>query len=320
MRSTTTLRRAVRGASDRIGLATVVDAAAGAVRDRHLPADEREWRRHLAKLLRRGLRSTGPAKWADPAIDGIPIVICLWNRPERVHEIVSMLESLDPPTRLKLLFWNNAEANAPQYGWTADHVPSGSLASIDLVNSSVNIGGLARFVAVRWLRNSGYDGPVLMLDDDQIVAPSFVSDLLDDWTPESIVGWWAFNQVRSYWDREQVEVGAETDHVGTGGTVLDSSLVDDDRFFFDLPRRFAFMEDQWMSYQALARGWRLQKARTTMHFVLEERNQYHAMIELKDEFHRYLRGTPAFLPPRPNARTGRNGRLRPRIGRSRRSV
>lgn len=306
------VRAVVRSASDRLGLAPAIDAVAARVRDRDLPAEEQAWRSHLDTLLRRGLRSTGTAKWSDPQVSGVPMVMCLWNRPERLRQIIYMLESMTPPTRIKLLLWNNAAENAPLYSGVADHAPTGSLASIDLVNSSVNIGGLARFVAVRWLRNAGYSGPVLMLDDDQVVAPSFVSDLLADWTPRSIVGWWAFNQVRSYWDREQVPAGAETDHVGTGGTILDPELVDDDRFFFDLPRRFAFMEDQWMSYQALGRGWRLQKARTSIDFVLEERNQYHAMIELKDEFHRYLRGTPAFLPPRPNQRTGRRGRLLPR--------
>jgi len=256
-----------------------------------------EWRATWLRSLSRGITTDTRNSWGTPDATSIPLVMCLWNRPERIHDIVSMLETLDGPP-VRVLFWNNAPDKRESYSWLADHAPRGSLTGIDLYTSDVNIGGLARFVATRLLTNSGYTGPVLFLDDDQDVSPSFVSDLLADYAPRSIVGWWAFDFGVSYWERVQIDAGSTAQHVGTGGMVFDSALVRDDQFFADLPRRYAFLEDQWMSHFALLRGWTLKKARTHIEFVLEHTNQYHAMIGIKDEFFWQVYGTDLGAPRR----------------------
>ena len=244
------------------------------------------WHDRLLALLETGVVVRTDAAWASPSTASIPLVMCLWNRPERIHEIVDMLQGLDHPVRL--LLWNNAEDQRETYAWVESHVPRGSLESVDIVHSPENIGGLARFVAVRFLRNSGYDGPVVMLDDDQDVAASFVDDLLADYRPDRIAAWWAFDFGPSYWDRVQIDVGSRADHGGTGGTVMDASLVDDDSFFLSLPERYAFLEDQWMSHYAHSLGWTIVKTKTEIGFVLEHKNQYHGLHDRKDEFHRHL--------------------------------
>ncbi len=269
------------------------------------------WHQQLLTLLESGVALSTTGRWASASRDSVPLVVCLWNRPERIDDIIAMLESLDPTRPVRLLLWNNAVDERDSYAWLQDHEPRGALASIDLVHSAANIGGLARFVAVRLLRNAGYEGPVLMLDDDQDVTPSFVGDLLANYQPRSIVAWWAFDFGPSYWDRVQIEPGDRADHGGTGGTVLDSSLVDDDRFFLSLPERYAFLEDQWMSHYARSLGWTIVKADTEIGFVLEHKNQYHGLHERKDEFHRHLKdGTVTTgRPLRSSSRGRRRGRF-----------
>jgi len=272
------------------------------------------WHERLLAVLEGGMTSTRSARWTAPDDDSIPLVMCLWNRPERIHDIVTMLERLDPARPVRVLLWNNDLALRAEYAWLDDHVPSGSLRSVDVVHSPTNLGGLARFVAIRLLRNGGYEGPVVMLDDDQDVRPSFVDDLLADHSPRRIAAWWAFDFGPSYWDRVQISVGSIADHGGTGGTVVDASLVDDDRFFLSLPERYAFLEDQWMSHYARTLGWTIVKADTEIGFVLEHKNQYHGLHERKDEFHRGLEDGSFPIGPEigSSAKGRRQGRLNPR--------
>lgn len=246
--------------------------------------------------MRSGVTVATDGTWGRPDSPGVPLVMCLWNRPDRLPQVLEMLSGLDVEQPVRLLLWNNNSADAARYAETVRGAARGSLVSVDLVQSPVNIGGLARFVASRLLWNAGYRGPVLMLDDDQDVTPRFVTDLLADYHARSVVAWWAFSQHGSYWARAEIAPGSPADHAGTGGTVYDCELVSDDAFFARLPRRFAFLEDQWMSFFAHAKGWRVVKARTDIGLVSEELNQYHALKPMKDVFYDFQRQAgPAFV-------------------------
>jgi hypothetical protein len=246
---------------------------------------ERAWQRTIGPLLSDGVAIRGSGEWTKPKPDVVPLVMCLWNRPERIETVLEMLRSLSGPHQIALLLWNNNVGDAAFYEKAIEGAVGGNLASVDLVQSPANIGGLARFIATRLLVNGGYEGPVVMLDDDQDVSETFLEDLLRDYTPRSVVAWWAFSLHGSYWRRAEIEPGAAADHAGTGGTVVDSSLVGDDRFFANLPRTFAFLEDQWMTFFAHSLGWRVVKARTAIDLVSEDKNQYHGLSPLKDAFY-----------------------------------
>lgn len=246
---------------------------------------ERAWQRTIGAILTNGTTVRQTGAWTRPDVDVVPLVMCLWNRPERIETVLEMLRTLSGPHRVALLLWNNNSTDASFYEKAVEGAVGGSLASVDLVQSPSNVGGLARFLAARLLVNGGYQGPVVMLDDDQDVSKTFLEDLLRDYTPRSITAWWAFSLHGSYWRRAEIEPGTAADHAGTGGTVFDSSLVRDDRFFANLPRTFAFLEDQWMTFFAHSLGWRIVKARTTIDLVSEEKNQYHGLSPLKDAFY-----------------------------------
>lgn len=224
-----------------------------------------------------------------PSTEALPVVMTLWSRPERASAILTELAAQEGSSPIRLLWWNNSRAHAGAYVQAvADADDLGAIASVELRSSRVNIGGLARFLVLRRLRRDGYGGPVVFLDDDQHVGPSFLADLVSRYTPASLRGVWAFRQHGSYWGRDELADGEPATYVGTGGCVLDPAIVDDPEFFAALPDRYRFIEDQWLSFQALRHGWTLAKADIPFEFVLQERNQYHAMVDLKEQFFTYL--------------------------------
>jgi hypothetical protein len=280
---------------------------------------EREWQQELTAVLERGVQTTEGVGVHAIADGSVPIIMCLWNRPERIRGIISMLEALDGKPPVRLVLWNNNADDADFYAgvvreWhdrnrTCDE--DRTLRSIDLINSPKNFGGLGRFLAARLMWNDGYRGPIVTLDDDQDVSPRFIRDLERQWTPRSIVPWWGFRLHGSYWRRSEIEPGTTPDHAGTGGTMLDVALVGDDRFFARLPHRYAYLEDQWMSFFAQQEHWRITKARTDITLVSEEKNQYHGLKPLKDVFYVWQRTVGAFWLRLPHRR--RAGWARGRI-------
>ncbi|PSL38777.1 hypothetical protein CLV49_2406 [Labedella gwakjiensis] len=247
------------------------------------------FRRERARVrYAKGRFHTSTLAGAAPA-DGIAVVMCLWNRPERIGDILRVLARQTGTPPIRLVLWANRAADRRHYEREIRRIgASGALASVELTTSRVNVGGLGRFFALRRLRDSGYSGPAITLDDDQEIEPTFIRTLLDVYAPRSLHGVWAFRQGSSYWDREAADDGQPADYIGTGGCVLDPSIVDDDGFFTDLPDRYSFLEDQWMSWRAARAGWDLRKVDAPFEFVLAERNQYGALLWLKDEFHAYL--------------------------------
>jgi hypothetical protein len=221
----------------------------------------------------------------------LPVIMCLWNRPSRIDAILAELDAQDSPRGIRLMLWNNAAADDSHYrDRIAGFTPRGALRSVEYVSSDVNIGGLARFLLARTiLCSSTASGQFVMLDDDQVVTSAFLRDLLAASGPRRIAGVWAWRRLdRTHGNRLPVRPGEPADYVGTGGCVCDLELVAHATFFTELPRRYAFLEDQWMCAYARSRGWELTKVDTPFEFVLAEQNQYLALGNLKDEFWEYL--------------------------------
>ena len=230
--------------------------------------------------------------------EAVSVVMALWSRPERAEEFLGQLNAQRDVPPLRVLLWNNAPANDEHYRAAARSLRPGAVSSIEMRSSRTNFGGVARFFLIARLRRTGYTGPVLMLDDDQRIDETFAAALLGRHRPRSIVGVWAFTQRGTYWGRDEVPDDGEATYVGTGGCVVDSAIVELPGFWDRLPDRFAFVEDQWMSYCARVAGWSLRKADVPVEFVLQERNQHLGLHALKEEFFRFLYNARPDLEPR----------------------
>ena len=228
--------------------------------------------------------------------DALAVVVCLWNRPSRIDDVLRMVDSQVLNRRLRLVLWNNQPADDAHYREAvARFRPAGALASVEM-HTSPNIGGIGRFVAMRELVTRGYAGTFIMIDDDENVSASFVADLLDYAAPRTIAGAWAWLSEGRYWRRARVsESGHRANHIGTGGAACDSAIVRSEGFFRDIPSDYLFMEDMWMSRCALNSGWSLVAVGTPVEFVLSELDQGHAIFDQKEKFWKWM-ARPARTP------------------------
>ncbi|NQX33638.1 hypothetical protein [Herbiconiux sp. VKM Ac-2851] len=247
-------------------------------------------------LLGLGARGLVPARRAvgSPVAGAVPVVMCLWNRPDRLERVLDGIAAQQGDRPVRLMLWNNQRRDRARYAELLRHRrPDRALASVEIVDSPLNIGGLARFFVLARLRRTGFAGPVILLDDDQEISPTFVSELLAASTPASVRGVWAWAiGSGGYWDRTPA-TGEEAGYVGTGGCVLDASIVDDRRFFTALPLNHLYLEDIWMNSVARRLGWTLAHVDAGYSFVEEEVGQHHTLADAKAEFFDYLRSPAA---------------------------
>ena len=224
-----------------------------------------------------------------PRLDSIPVIICLWNRPSRIDDILTQLDGQDGTQRVRLMLWNNNDADDAYYRERiAAFTASGTLDSVEYVRSPRNVGGMGRFFLAKYLYKAGFRGHFITLDDDQDVTPAFLDTLLGYAAPHEFSGFWAWNYIDSHWNRTPTEPGELADYAGTGGAICDIEIVQSSDFFTELPRRYAFLEDQWLCGYAKSLGWQVRKADLDITFVLHETNQFPQLADLKDEFRQYL--------------------------------
>ena len=223
------------------------------------------------------------------ANNAVFVVICLWNRPERLRALLDGLASQRDCPPIRLVLWNNNTADDSRYrAMISEFTVSGALSSVELHTNAVNLGGLARFIAARKLINRSEHQPFLMLDDDQDPGRCFVRDALAQYTPNSFAGVWAFRLKTGYWDREELTHGDKACYVGTGGSICDGALLRSRTFFSRLPYRYAFVEDLWASAYFTARSATVRKLDTPVAFTDSVADQHHDLVWLKAEFFEYL--------------------------------
>jgi hypothetical protein len=224
-----------------------------------------------------------------PGQNSVPVIVCLWNRPQRIDDILTQLDAQATRQRVRLMFWNNNNADDAYYRERiAAFTPSGALASVEYVQSRRNVGGIGRFFLAKHLFRSGFRNHFITLDDDQDVTPSFIDTIRSYAAPREFAGFWAWNYIDSHWNRTETPPGELADYAGTGGAICDIEIVRSSDFFTKLPRRFAFLEDQWLCGYAKSQGWSVRKADLDITFVLHETNQFPQLAELKNEFRQYL--------------------------------
>ncbi|MGO4299196.1 hypothetical protein [Leifsonia sp. RAF41] len=216
----------------------------------------------------------------------VAVLMCLWNRPERLVDVLRMLDAQTSVTGVRLYLWNNARNDHEQYLSTLDGFrPGGALRSARLVRSPFNLGSIARFYWARKLVLTDGPQPIVVIDDDQDIQNDFLASALSQYDPKAVTAWWAWTLgPQGYWDRTPAEPGDRVDHIGPGGSVLSSEIIADERFFTRMPQEFWMLDDVWLSYFAKAKGYRLAKLDVPIQFVLDETNQHHGQADIKRAF------------------------------------
>lgn len=213
------------------------------------------------------------------------MVMCLFNRPGRMRAVLEMLAGQRGTRGIDLYLWNNCpEDHAIYEEAIREHGVRGALRSVQLVKSPVNLGSMSRFFLARKVAAQELAGPVIVLDDDEVVTPWFVRKTLKRYDPDAITAWWAFKVDGSYWGKKPAKRRDKVDHIGPGGSVMNSRLFLDDAFFTEIPDKYWMLDDLWISYYAAERGIPLRKLDVKIEFVLGETNHWYTVVDLKEEF------------------------------------
>jgi hypothetical protein len=216
------------------------------------------------------------------------VLICLWNRSSRITDILELLDSQDFAPGIRLYLWNNNKSEHEVYRRAiAEFTAKGALKTVDLVKTPYNLGSIARFY---WARKLSADGePIIVIDDDQDIAPTFVSKAIAAYRPDTISAWWAWTVGDSYWERQKAKPGEHVDHIGPGGMICSSRIFADKTFFTTIPEKYWMLDDIWLSYFATRHGYTLAKLDVDIDFVMDETNQFYSQASLKPDFYASLR-------------------------------
>jgi hypothetical protein len=239
----------------------------------------------LAGRFRTTVTRSAPATGTE-----VPVFLCLWNRPSRLIDVLQQFDGQIGTPGIDLHIWNNNKLDQAHYEEViAGFRATGAIRSVHLTRTPYNLGSIARFYLARAEATTRGPGPMIVIDDDEDVTPTFVATALQNYTPDALRAYWAF-RVHSgkYWDRSLVEGPGRVDHIGPGGMVCDRSIFLDDAFFTELPQRYWLMDDLWLTYYAKKRGFTLASLPVDIEFVMDDTNQYRSLVDLKQEFFEYL--------------------------------
>lgn len=177
-------------------------------------------------------------------IDTVAIIMCAWQRPERLKITLDLLCN---QTNMNFMFyiWNNNK-NIGEFINSTTNLYQNKLL-IQVVHSDVNIGGFGRFLLAEMLIEK--HDKVIFIDDDQIFNNNMVDKFLENYDENAIKSRWAwkFNSA-SYSDRVQINEGDVNIHYcGTGGMILPIKVFKCEELY-RIPQEFLFVEDLWLSF------------------------------------------------------------------------
>jgi Glycosyl transferase family 2 len=247
------------------------------------------------------LRSlAGPPARRPSAGPVVPVVMCVWKRPEFLPATLALLER-QVGVQPQLHLW----INDPDVAEQCRRVAATASFPVELTVSERNVGGFGRFHLAREL--AGEHEYVVFIDDDQTFDADALRCLLEEARPRTISAQYGFQLLcpHSYWRRRRPRPGDWIQYAGTGGMIADTAIFREERLF-RCPPDFHFVEDLWLSYVAQHElGWRLQRSAAGFVQVPDGRDQWATMpIELKSEFLRELAGRGWQVPahsPSPDA-------------------
>ena len=178
--------------------------------------------------------------------DTVAIIMCTWQRPERLKITLDLL-SRQTNTNFLFYIWNNNK-NIGEFINSTINLCQNKLL-IQVMHSDVNIGGFGRFLLAEMLIEK--HDKVIFIDDDQIFNDNMIDRFLQVYDGNAIKSRWAwkFNSA-SYSDRTQInEDNVDVHYCGTGGMILPMNVFKCEELY-KIPKEFLFVEDLWLSFIA----------------------------------------------------------------------
>jgi len=218
--------------------------------------------------------------------DRTPIVMCTWQRLEKLK---NTLDNLERQTNKSFLFciWNNNSEYVEPINKLIRH--SSYSYPINVHHSEKNVGGFGRFYYAKDLAEQGYT-KVIFIDDDQTFGPNLIETFLKEYEPKTIKSRWSWHLKTRYWDRIKVEPNSTvTPHYcGTNGMMCDIEVFKDENLF-KCPEQYWFIEDLWLSYFArIVYDFKLKASSVVMECKEDSKDQYRALVPKKDLFYYWL--------------------------------
>jgi hypothetical protein len=253
---------------------------------------------------------------AHRSLDTIHVITCVYNR-ENTREFLKRLvrSKMEPGQTLQIHVCNNKKDRQKELEGIVSR-NSDQRNKIHIYDMGGNHGGFSRFLLARRVMQTEVVDYIIMMDDDQYVTPSTVTDVYAKRQPRSFLSWygknWNPNQA-SYWKpREHIDMNPSMRYLqfpnvttwqygGTGMSIIDASVFLNVELY-EIEKKFLFIEDVWLSYIVQVLGWHIgrlfvkfddpgQKYRDTT-------GQWSSLVALKNEFFERVGFLACSKPPR----------------------
>lgn len=212
----------------------------------------------------------------------LAIIMCTWKRINFLSNTIKMLES-QTDKNFTFFIWNNNSSIIEKI----NEIVKDTNLNIQINNSKENIGGIGRFYYAKKI-NKEYD-KILFIDDDQKFSNNFVEQMLTYYDQKSIVSWWGWKIKGSYFNRERKNNLESVDYCGTGGMIL-PSIIFDNKIIFEIPEKFKFIEDLWLSYVAKYElGFNLKGCKADIEIIIDGNDQYVKLKQSKEELYTFFK-------------------------------
>jgi len=219
--------------------------------------------------------------------DILPIVMCVWKRIEGFDIVVNQFNN-QTFKNFKLFVWNNN----PEYRKEFEKILSTANFEWEIYHSEENIGGFGRFyMGSRIRRTPGLSNYMVFVDDDQRWGPNLLQTFWEEREPKSIKAQfgWRFDGDDYYRNRVLVKPGESLHYAGTGGMILDSSVLEDAELYNQCIEDYWWVEDLWLSYWASTKhGYKLIKSRAEVKNGDDEHSLYRIVKDKKTPMLRWL--------------------------------
>ena len=221
-------------------------------------------------------------------MDKIAIIMCTWQRTDKLKHTLNMLKN-QTYKNFDLYIWNNNIKKAHEVEKATKEFKA---FNVTVHNSRNNVGGVGRFLYAKKLHPK-YPY-VLFIDDDQQLGASFVEEMNSYKQKKTVVSWWGWKIKDSYFSRTRVQNLGAVDYCGTGGMILDSSLFKHANVY-NIPQKFAFVEDLWLSYVAkYEHKFKLKGCNASIKIIVDGKDQYTKLKTLKQDLYIYFKNKYKF--------------------------